>query len=273
MADVQRRSKRLRKDVKNAVDKLDVFGLKPRPLLKFNSLTLNLESKQYEFDTDARKITSFNAWIKEQSDKRMLRVVDVAGQPISLESPYDKYIESAYKRGLVRGYTDSKIGLLLDHPEFYEASKEEFLRSAFTAGESFSKVQLLATRVFEDMQGFTSAVSQDANRILSEGLIRGDGALEISRALDKQINFRTKQRALAIARTETIRAHAEGQLDAFERLGVAQVGLMAEFLTAGDDRVCQVCQSLEGQVFTVEEARGIIPVHPNCRCAWIPFIK
>jgi len=27
---------------------------------------------------------------------------------------------------------------------------------------------------------------------------------------------------------------------------------------------------MEGEVFTVEEAHGMIPLHPNCRCTWIP---
>src|SRR5690606_28972829 len=40
--------------------------------------------------------------------------------------------------------------------------------------------------------------------------------------------------------------------------------------TAGDDSVCELCGSLEGVIFTVEEARGLLPRHPNCRCAWIP---
>lgn len=36
----------------------------------------------------------------------------------------------------------------------------------------------------------------------------------------------------------TIRAHAEGQLDALEQMGVEEVGVMVEWSTAGDDRVC-----------------------------------
>jgi hypothetical protein len=76
-----------------------------------------------------------------------------------------------------------------------------------------------------------------------------------------------------IARTEIINAHAEGQLDSFDMLGVEEVGVVAEWATAGDDRVCEECASIEGELFTVDEARGMIPLHPNCRCAWIPAEK
>ena len=35
-------------------------------------------------------------------------------------------------------------------------------------------------------------------------------------------------------------------------------------------RVCPDCGGYEGEIFTVDEAEGIIPLHPNCRCCWIP---
>lgn len=44
-------------------------------------------------------------------------------------------------------------------------------------------------------------------------------------------------------------------------------------LTAGDDRVCFRCQdaSEEGP-YTLAEAQGILPLHVNCRCAWVPAV-
>ena len=43
-----------------------------------------------------------------------------------------------------------------------------------------------------------------------------------------------------------------------------QVLMQAEWSTAGDDRVCPECASLEGKVYTLDEIEGLIPVHPNC---------
>jgi SPP1 gp7 family putative phage head morphogenesis protein len=45
-----------------------------------------------------------------------------------------------------------------------------------------------------------------------------------------------------------------------------------ELVTAGDLRVCPMCQGLNGKVYTIKEARGLIPVHPQCRCAWVPVM-
>jgi SPP1 gp7 family putative phage head morphogenesis protein len=88
--------------------------------------------------------------------------------------------------------------------------------------------------------------------------------------MSKGIAGLARTRANMIARTETIYAHAEGQLDSFEELNIREVGVMAEWLTAGDEDVCLECEALEGTVMTIEEARGLLPRHPNCRCAWIP---
>lgn len=67
-------------------------------------------------------------------------------------------------------------------------------------------------------------------------------------------------------------AYAEGALNSYEEMGIEGVEVEAEFATAGDDVVCPECEELEGKVYSIEEARGVIPVHPNCRCAWIPMV-
>jgi hypothetical protein len=45
---------------------------------------------------------------------------------------------------------------------------------------------------------------------------------------------------------------------------------LVTIVTAGDDRVCPICEDLEGITYTVEEASSVIPAHPNCRCAFVP---
>ena len=33
---------------------------------------------------------------------------------------------------------------------------------------------------------------------------------------------------------------------------------------------CPICDSLDGVVFSIKDAQDVIPVHPDCRCAWLP---
>jgi len=75
----------------------------------------------------------------------------------------------------------------------------------------------------------------------------------------------------------TIRAHAEGQLDGLERYGLDEIGVMSEWTTSGlgisgkgNPSPCDLCAPLDGLVLTVKEARGLIPRHPNCKCTFKP---
>lgn len=47
---------------------------------------------------------------------------------------------------------------------------------------------------------------------------------------------------------------------------------LANIVTAGDDKVCQRCQDIEeDNPYTIDEARSLIPAHPDCRCAFVPL--
>jgi len=46
---------------------------------------------------------------------------------------------------------------------------------------------------------------------------------------------------------------------------------MVNVLTAGDDKVCPRCEDIaDSGPYTIDEARGLIPAHPSCRCAFDP---
>jgi hypothetical protein len=44
-----------------------------------------------------------------------------------------------------------------------------------------------------------------------------------------------------------------------------------EVLTAGDDLVCDECEGIAADgPYDIDEARSLIPAHPNCRCSFVP---
>lgn len=259
-AEMRRRFAAISRAIREIVIDLDVFGLEPGQPFIFN-----VERQEWRFQTDEQKTRSFRRWLQSQVDQNLL-TTDATGRPWT-----GTFVESAYRRGTVRAFTDARREALAeDQPGFIEGSRAEFLRSAFTQPERLSKIRLLATRSFEELRGVTAAMSQQLNRVLSDGLSRGLGPREIARTLTSTVTRITRTRALVLARTEIIHAHAEGQLDAFEDLGIEEIGVLAEWSTAGDDRVCPQCQAMEGQTMRIREARGLIPRHPNCRCAFIP---
>ena len=75
-----------------------------------------------------------------------------------------------------------------------------------------------------------------------------------------------------LTRTEVINAHAEATLNSYVEAGLEGVTVNAEYTTAGDDKMCPKCVALQGRPYTIDEARGLIPQHPNCRCAWSPVV-
>jgi SPP1 gp7 family putative phage head morphogenesis protein len=263
--------KRFERDIQNRFDKIRVANWKY--IYLDNTLLLEkVELKQlsqFEFATNPQKLRGYQRWLKNQIDQGILSV----DSQYIMKPWLAPYIESAHLKGMVRAYYDvrKKEAGFSKSPNFYQGGKQEFLRSAFAQPVLASKVELLYTRAYEQLKGITNHMSQQLSRTLAEGMAEGKGPRAVATKINQEIKKITKKRALVLARTELANAHAEGQLDGFELLGVEELGIMAEWLTAGDDRVCPDCGALEGEVFSMDEARGMLPLHPNCRCAWIPY--
>lgn len=261
-ADILRRFRKLRNAVWDFIFVKDALALKE----KTTRMVLMAVEREFEFRSDAGKLEAFNDWLRRQAQGDVLS----GGEP---GKPWtEKYIESAFKRGQSNAWSASKRAQFMESLGVGEQTAEQFLRSAFNQPEALSKVRLLATRAFEDLKGVTASMSAQMNRILSQGMIDGRGPEAIANEMFDKIKSLGENRALTIARTEIVRAHAEGQLDAFEELGVDELGVKAEWSTAGDDRVCPECEAMEGKTFTMDEARGLIPLHPQCRCSFIPAL-
>lgn len=222
-------------------------------------------NKRWQFQADPAKVKQFQEWVKVQLKLELIGISD--------EQLWDKYIKAGYTKGAGRAFEDVK-GPAKDlgpakNLDFYAGSKDQFLQTAFGRPVSADKVKLLAARAFDDLKGVTDAMSTKLSRGLVDGLVQGWSPRDIAKALAEEVDI-SSGRALTIARTEIVRAHAEGQLQAMDLLGVEEVGVAVEWSTAGDDAVCEDCAYLEGVVLKLEEAAGMLPRHPNCRCAWIP---
>ncbi len=253
---VRKRFMLVRKQIVNHVYTEDAYGLQPQTTQQ----TFNVERRAFQFLTDDQKVKHFRGWLKERVDAGILEV-DPEFQARPWLAPQ---IESAYKKGAVHAYIAARGA---------DEAQAAFLAQSFASPVATSKIELLATRAFQNLEGVTNEMSKNMNRIFADGIAHGVGPREIARQLSKGVDKIVRTRALTLARTEIIHAHAEGSIDHYEKLGIKELGAQIEFSTANDDRVCPICQSLEGEIYTTEQARGVIPVHPNCRCAWIPSFE
>lgn len=107
-------------------------------------------------------------------------------------------------------------------------------------------------------------IERDVSQMLSDGI---SGA-RVERYRQREMRYATNYRAHMIARTEANRFANEGTLATYESAGIVH----ARFLR--NDGACVICESIfdAGGIYPIAEARGMIPVHPNCRCTWIPII-
>ena len=70
-----------------------------------------------------------------------------------------------------------------------------------------------------------------------------------------------------IARTETARVVEQSHLSGHARMGFKEF----ERIVVVDDRTDKdVCLPHEGRVYSLREAEGVLPAHPNCRCTMTP---
>jgi len=264
---VTKRLKQLQKAVRELIVDEDAFGLKQanRNVFANNSIAQTANTR-WKFNTSAEKAEEFKRWLSTQ-----IKLVGLVSE--AEDAYYRAYIKEGYRKGMERIFDDTHKAAMQDTDrvrDFYEGSKQEFLRSAFDNPQSLEKVKLLSGRTFTDLKNVTEAMSTQMSRTLLDGFTRGENPLTIARQMVKDIDGIGIKRARTIARTEIIRAHAEGELDSLERQGAEKVGVMSEWHTAGDDRVCQLCLALDGVVLKIKEARGLLPRHPNCRCAFVP---
>lgn len=107
----------------------------------------------------------------------------------------------------------------------------------------------------------TAVQRRSLGLILQRGFFEGRTIREVGVEIARLIG--DEQRAQLIARTELVRIGNEGNLMRMEDKGVKKV----EFVSAPEDgRLCSHCKKLDRKVFKLVDAKGLIPLHPRCRC-------
>lgn len=220
---------------------------------------------RFNFPSDAFRLQAFAGWLTQAEEGGILEVVrNDAGEIVEEAGWQQTYVRRGYEKG-VRQADQQLAAAGMEIPD-------EAAAQAISVPIHQRKLELLFTRNFTELQGITESTAQEVRRQLAEGLTRGENPRRVANRINDRVAAVGGHRSRVLARTEIIRAHSESTLTRFEQFGVDAVKGKAEFATAGDRRVCPICAGLEGQVFKIDEARGIIPVHPQCRCAWLPVI-
>lgn len=261
----------------------DVFAIIPRDSL---IALAALAPRAYEFKRAPEKVQAFMDWLKVQEAagvlQTSLRPTARFGGGFVETAWMNTFIETAYQQG-IRAAREKLRREGVDIPAFSElpgGGISALMNQPFHA----DRVGLIYSRTFEDLKTVTSVMDAQIRQRLSEGLTtglargiaEGKNPRRIGKELFESLNDRVEHigeaRATLIARTEIIRAHHVATITEFRQAGIEGVRVKGEWLTAGDGRVCPICEGLEGKIFSLDEIEPMIPRHPQCRCTALPVI-
>jgi SPP1 gp7 family putative phage head morphogenesis protein len=237
--------------------------------------------KRFKFMTDPQKVEAFMAWLKEMEEKAIFQIVNYPRVGSSINPVWTNiYIAQSYQHGVLwarnKMRSDAellkRLGITIGDLPVDGAD----IVDAIQRGVHADRVGVLFSRVYSDLKGVTEAMDLAIARILSESIILGKPAREIASLMVNKVKTIGKHRATLIARTETIRAHHLASIQEYRNAGVVGVKVEAEWHTARDGRVCELCAPLDysvsGKVWSLDEIEDKIPVHPQCRCAALPHL-
>lgn len=202
------------------------------------------------------KLDLFQEWYEESYDNI------VVGPSTENAEWSEKYIRYAYEKGV--NDADTHLGQIDVDPGQ--------LGATFDMPVHKRMIRQLLQQNYNAIDGLGDATKREIGRVLADGLVEGVNPKEAARRINDRVDKVGLTRARVHARTQTIKTYNEASLTRYEQaLGSdGEVTARAEWLTAGDSRVCERCRQMQGRTFTIKKARGMIPLHPQCRCSWIP---
>ena len=268
--------------IRKAVVVKDCFGLKRG--ITTQQMT-EPPANAFAFEDSRQKVEAFMRWLRHQVDTGILTLAQYRQLRRGIEQEWtDRYVYDSYRRGVLRARHEMLVlGLAILS---IEASGG--IDNILSTPPHSDRLALLYARIFGDLQKVTDTMSGDISRVLTQSFLTGDGPVIIADKLRAVIDgtnadelgitdtlgrhISAKKRAEMIARTEVIRAFHLAAIQEYRNWGILGIRIKVEWRTAGDARVCEQCAPMEGQVFTLDEIEGMIPVHPNCRCLALPVI-
>lgn len=212
---------------------------------------------------------------QNQIDAYLAALLALLMLPLSSGTSVYPYVRAAYLRGVTNANLDLRAGgIAVDGAEFAVLTQAVH-RLSLQAKQDQTQA-ILRSIYMDTVTGVGNEFGQDAERPLNE---------RVMGQLRKGLNL-----AVLVGGTVLVGIVADAFLNRVTDFGIALVGMIAEaqYLTQGDDRVCPICDAAatldNGNgpgVYTIQEARGLIPQHYGCRCTWsaivlgkdVPFLR
>jgi len=113
------------------------------------------------------------------------------------------------------------------------------------------------------IKGINETTLEQLRITLQDGIDLGEGVDDLAKRVRETFENARGYRAEVIARTETLNSFRFGNAELYREAGVEKM----QWWAALDERLCEICEELHGQVFTIDEyEQQVSKIHPQCRC-------
>ena len=107
-------------------------------------------------------------------------------------------------------------------------------------------------------------LKRDLKKIITKELTNNKNPVSKTRLIRDRFNV-TESQARRIIVTETARVMSAQSLVNARNSGYNKV------IWVANSNACDECLPEDGKVFTLSQAEGLQPKHPNCKCSWAPY--
>ena len=176
------------------------------------------------------------------------------------------------------GLSSEEAALIGDHLLSYTISTYEGVQGLIPfnqfGGRAAKQVgqKIINDTDFEKrLQANREKLADYLNNDIAKGIVRGDSCDKLSKQICDRFDGVSRRSAYRLLYTEGTRMFNRANSEAFAEAGINQY----RYCTAGDNRVCEDCDALEGNVYDLSEASdgtNYPPMHPWCRCHTEPAV-
>ncbi|WP_248908141.1 hypothetical protein [Halocatena marina] len=220
------------------------------------SVTAAEPARSFNFSSRAEAEEEFMRWLQQAIDEDVVERLDQAqirdGQHYTA-----RYIRSAYDRGL-----DDAARRLQEAG--YNVDTEQ-LQQTFQMPIHEEAVRDLYTRTFNELEGITDDMQEEIRETLSEAFVDGWNPKKAASEINQNVDNIGLTRARTLSRTELSNSYNTASAKRYQRMGIRQVRVLTK-------NPCLLCTAVAADgPYSVQEAVGLIPIHPNCVCTIAPL--
>lgn len=134
---------------------------------------------------------------------------------------------------------------------------EVIITAGIETGKSIPAIATTLRPIVGLHSQYAGAVDKYLTSLIEEGIA------DATKKAERYAARLHRRRTQTIARTETAFGLTEGQRQGYAKMGVTKLERVE------DPDCCDICAEHQGQIYTIAEAEGVLPEHPNCEGTWV----